>query len=147
MLDKNATKRVARGRNRFRPVGDTLTKQSMAEDCDINRIVAKYVADESLAVWNARPGRYGDFTGPQELQDALQRVIEAQESFEALPANIRAHVDNDPVEFLSLVHDPSRREELKALGLLPPGEAAPQPGSSLQGPEGDPALKSETSGE
>lgn len=121
--------RTSRGSKRFYPEGASLTKQSDAADCDLNVIVQKYAPDQTLAAWNTRVGRYGDFSQVGEFQEMLYRVVEAQEHFDALPALVRGYCQNDPGVFLDLVHDPNRVGELRALGLLAPGEEAPQPGA------------------
>ena len=114
------------GEDHSTPVGKkSLTKQAPAEETEISAMMERYAATGALPAFNRREPRYGDFTGPQELQEALQIVIEGREMFDALPAKIRAYVNNDPVQFLELVHDPGRLDELRALGLVPPGEAAP----------------------
>lgn len=110
------------------------TKQSFRSESDINVILAKYRATGVLEHWNRRVPRYGDFSSVPEYREALDRVKAAQQAFDQLPARVRKHCQNDPAELLQLALDPGRREELVALGLVPPGEAAPEPESD-SGPE------------
>jgi len=103
--------------------GISRTKGSEEPQSNINRIVEKYRRDGQVPDWNRRPGRYGDFSSGAEYLEVASRVRQAQESFDALPPNIRSHFKNDPGELLAAVHDPARADECRALGLLRPGEA------------------------
>lgn len=99
-------------------LGDvSLTKQSMAQESDINAIVARHVAHGAPFFVDGR-ATYGDFTGFSDYHGSLNAVMRAQEEFNALPAAVRDHVQNDPGKFLEMVFDPSRRDELVALGLV-----------------------------
>lgn len=117
--------------------GKSLTKQSLGEETDINYIVAKFISSGSLDAFNRREARYGDVSGVGDYMECLNRVLSAEDAFNSLPAEVRAHCQNDVVNFLELVHDPTRVEELRALGLLPPGETPPAPAgsSSAEGPD------------
>jgi len=62
--------------------------------------------------------RYGDFTGIGDYHTALNRVIAAQDEFEALPAQIRARFNNDPAELIAFLDDDNNRPEAESLGLV-----------------------------
>lgn len=132
------------------------TKDSFKAECDVNNIVAKYKKTGQLPQLAGRQGKYGDFSDVPSYQEALERVRVAQESFDALPAQVRAECGNDPATFLERVRD---REWAKKHKLaLPPsapgldatkgqpggpvGTAATQPGASVPAPDG--AKKSDT---
>lgn len=102
--------------------GPVLTKQSMAAETDINQIVARHIAHK-LPFYADGRASYGDFTGAVDYHTALNALVSAQEEFAKLPAAVRDHCENDPGEFLDMVMDPGRRDELVALGLVP--EAIP----------------------
>lgn len=108
--------------------GPLMTRQSDALESDINHIINKWVTHGTVPV---APGSltYGDFTSALSYHEALNKVIDAQSQFEALPASLRTHVQNDVGNFLDLVYDPARRDELEALGLVPERvpPAAPKP--------------------
>lgn len=115
--------------------GKSLTRQSEAAQADVNKIVAKFQKDGSLERFNAvRQGRYGDFSGAMDYLTALSRIRDIDRRFEDLPSNIRNHFDNDPAKMLEVVEDPARHEELRELGLLPPGEQAPVPQAVQEAP-------------
>lgn len=96
----------------------SLTKQSDALNSDVNSIVARHIAHR-IPLPQATSARYGDFSGIRDYHEALNRVNAMNDSFSKLPANVRKHCHNDPGEFLDLVYDTSRREELELLGLVP----------------------------
>lgn len=102
--------------------GPLMTKQSMAAETDINAIVSRHIAFEA-PFFEDGSARYGDFTSSLSYHEAMNRVLEAQQQFDMLPAQIRDHCENDPGKFLELVMDPARRDELVKLGLV--AEAIP----------------------
>lgn len=117
------------------PLDPGLTKQEMAEDTNVNRIMARYEPGLATRLLNspAVGGDYGNFASVKDFQKSLETVMEAEAAFEVLPAQIRARFDNDPVKMLAFVHNPANREEMYNLGLAirpaaePPGNAVPAP--------------------
>lgn len=98
-------------------VGSSLAKQAFKKECDINAIMARYEKNGLISHVNRFQGQYGDFTDPPGYQDALNKVISAQDMFMTLPAKVRARFGNDPGEFLEFVQDPRNSDELVKLGL------------------------------
>lgn len=126
--------------------GRKMTKQSMAAETDINQIVARHVAHGTPFFPDGRAS-YGDFTGIGDYHGCLNAVTRAQDDFMRLPAAVRDHCKNDPGEFLSLVFDVDRREELVKLGLVEaaipaaaPAAPAPIPAGPVAGVPGAPAV-------
>lgn len=99
------------------PGGPSMTKQSMAAETDINAIVARHIAHDAPFFVDGRAS-YGDFFGSGDYHASLNAVMQAQEEFLKLPAAVRDHCQNDPGEFLQMVYDPARRDELVKLGLV-----------------------------
>lgn len=95
-----------------------LTKQSFAEECDINTIVRRFGLTGQLPS-NIRQPSYGDFTAAFDYRSALDAVIAADESFMTLPANVRQRFGNDPAAFVDFCSDPANRAEAERLGLVP----------------------------
>jgi phage internal scaffolding protein len=93
------------------------TKQSFKEECDINTILKRFNVTGQLPVGPLQP-QYGDFSGVFDYQTALNAVIAAQESFNALPATLRNRFANDPAAFVDFCSDESNREEMIRLGLV-----------------------------
>jgi len=96
----------------------SLTQQSMAEECDINFIMAKYQKHGVIEHVNSVQGQYGDFVTSTDYQVAMNEVLLAREAFESLPSSLRNRFENDPVQFLDFVHDDKNREEMIQLGLI-----------------------------
>ena len=105
--------------------GKARTKQADALDTDIDRLVNRFVAHLHAPDPNRAPPTYGDFSNVDDFHTAMNKVKSAEDSFMRLPSAVRKHVNNDPGEFLSMVNDPERKEELVDLGLLPQDEPAP----------------------
>lgn len=98
----------------------SLTIQSEADACDINKIMAQWAKTGLLPHVNRFPGSYGDFSDASDYQTALNRVIEAQDAFMELPAAIRTKFDNDPGKFLEFASNPENAQEMINLGLATP---------------------------
>ena len=102
------------------PKGKSRTQQAFKDETDVNRIMDRYTRDGLLTHVNRFQGDYADITrSPADYHDALNLLNEAQSAFEELPARLRDHLGNDPAEFIRLVDDPARRDEMRDLGLLP----------------------------
>lgn len=111
--------RVKRGRVFHPSGGKQMTKESLTEGTDVNKIMERWHQHgAAVAHLNRGQAMWGDFSSGVDYQGALNSIHEAQRDFAALPSDVRAHVDNDPGKFLELVFDPERREELERLGLL-----------------------------
>lgn len=95
----------------------SLAQQQFRDECDINNILERFNVTGQLPVTPLEP-KFGDFTGINDYQTALNAVISAQESFDQLPARVRERFANDPAAFVDFCLDESNRDEMKALGLL-----------------------------
>lgn len=98
--------------------GVSRTKQSFAEECDINCIVARAAAAGGLQL-DARSAqaRYGDFSSAPTYQEALNLVLEAQTRFSELGSAVRDRFGNDASRFLEFASDRKNLKELVAMGL------------------------------
>jgi len=135
-----------RGRSQFATEGESLTKQADKDRCDINRIVNGYRRTGLVAHTNTQQPTYGNATGV-DFQSAMNLVIEAQESFMALPAAIRKKFGNDPAQFLEFTSDEANLEAMYDLGLAERPEAAPAVAVAVQegGPSMPPAVEAPAS--
>jgi len=124
--------------------GRVMTKAAEQESSDINVIMRRWKVSGVAPVTGQSP-RYGDFASGLEYHEAMNRVRQASEDFDALPSDVRSHVRNDPGEFLDMVFDPERVDELVQLGLVternpavtPEPESEPEPAPE-PGPEPGP---------
>jgi len=95
----------------------SLAQQHFKDECDINNILRQFNITGLLPEAPLSP-RYGDFTGISDYHTALNRVIAAQDEFEALPADIRARFENDPAQLIDFLDNPENRPEAEELGLV-----------------------------
>jgi len=98
--------------------GPTMTQQQFKEDSDINQIVKKFKDTGTITHVRNLQGTFGDFTNAMDYQTSLNKVIEAQESFNQLKASIRKRFKNDPARLVAFVNDPKNKREAAYLGLL-----------------------------
>jgi len=95
----------------------SLAQQHFKDECDINNILRQFNITGLLPESPLSP-RYGDFSGISDYHTALNRVIAAQDEFEALPAQIRARFDNDPAQLIEFLENSDNRPEAEKLGLV-----------------------------
>lgn len=113
--------------------GESLTHQSFKDECDINRILRDFSVTGRLPD-NVRVPSYGDFSEAMDFKACMNVIREAEESFAAMPSDVRERFANDPGKFLAFVHDEKNYDEAVKLGISvrPP---APPPGP-VEGPGG-----------
>lgn len=114
---------------------ESLAVQSERDDCDINTIVQRFGVTGTLPT-GVRMPTYGDFVGVGNFREALDALQAAEESFMAMPAEVRRRFDNDPGAFVDFCSDPANIEEARSLGLAPPLEPDTPLASPQGGPEG-----------
>lgn len=93
------------------------TRQEFADEANINKVLGKWRRTGFTEHVNLRTPLYGDFSEIPDRQEAMNRFIDAQNNFDALPARIRAMCENDPEKLLErLTHD-DFREALEEFGV------------------------------
>lgn len=108
----------------------TLTKQSFAEEVDINTIVQRFHITGELPQ-NVRMPAFEDFTGIFDFHGAMNAIAQARESFDAMPAEVRARFHNNPAEFVDFTTNTKNLAEARKLGLVPPEELPEPPPTPL----------------
>lgn len=102
------------------PVGErSLTKQSFKDQADVNLVVRRYATEGTLPYVNPRPGVFGDVSGAVQLQEAIELVRDANDSFQGLPSSVRTLADNSAVNFLQMLSTPDGVSDLQEVGFLP----------------------------
>ncbi len=97
------------------------TKQSFADECNINSIMNRYATCGVIDHVNTVQPLSGDFTiAPSDYQEAMNIMIEAEYRFAALPSDIRKRFDNKPLNLLEFIQNPDNYEEGVKLGLFNP---------------------------
>lgn len=112
--------------------GETLTQQSMKDEADINVLVRRFGITGQLPV-NVRVPSYADFDDVFDFATAQQAIIEANKSFMAMPAEVRARFGNDPHEFVMFCSDEKNIDEMVRMGLAvkKPEAATPPPADGV----------------
>lgn len=137
----------------YREVGldcppEDAARSSFMEECDINHIIAQYTKTGQLPGLVKDNPQYGDFASVPDFQAAMDIVVQAQETFDALPAQVRAECGNNPEVFLDRVRDKAWAEKHKL--ALPPKDAPPSPASPAptdsSAPRGDANPEAKASG-
>lgn len=103
------------------------TKQSFADETNINEIMRKYEKTGLIAHLNTHQGEYGDFLGFEDYHTSLNRIHAAREAFMSIPAGIRSRFNNDPATFMSFAQNPDNLDELRKMGLAHPVEPEAPP--------------------
>jgi len=92
-------------------------KQSAKDECDINRIMARFEATGQLPEMISANPAYGDFSDVPSFLDSLNIVSKAEAQFMALPAAVRDRFQNSPVNMLAFCADPANAQEMIKMGL------------------------------
>lgn len=118
----------------------SMTKQSFKEECDINNIVRKFEATGQIDHINqaAAQGAYMDLPSGLDLQAGLDMIRQAELAFGALPADVRAEFDNDPVKFVDAFNDPTEAQQERFIKLGLATDTRPPPKDQPQAPETPP---------
>lgn len=91
-------------------------RQSEAEECDINRIVAQFVKT-GVGPAAVAEGVFADVSEITDFRSALERMRGAEEAFMTLPPKVRFMFDNDALKFVEFAVDPANRDKMVELGL------------------------------
>lgn len=107
-------------------IDESLAKQSFADECNINLIMARYEKTSILDHVNKYNGNYESYENVQDYHSALCQVINARQAFDDLPSKIRARFNNDPGQFLAYANNPDNKPGMKELGLMPEDTPIPE---------------------
>lgn len=111
-----------------KPEGESLTQQQFKAECDVNNILARYKKTGMLTHINKHQGNFGDFSSIEDYQTSLGKLMQAQQSFESLPSELRSRFENNPANLISFLSDENNNEEAVKLGL----KIARKPEESIQ---------------
>jgi phage internal scaffolding protein len=101
---------------------DTHVKQSAEPACNVNNIMAKARYTGTVPTVE-KVMEYGDFSEIQDYHSAQNKLIQAQNSFMKLHADIRSRFDNDAGKLIEFLENPKNRAEAEKLGLVAVKEA------------------------
>lgn len=100
----------------------SMTRQAFADECDVNKIVARAERTGVISHYNQAEPRFMDVSDMVDFQTAMNVVISTQDAFDALPSAVRFRFANDPAALVSFLADASNREEAISLGLINPAQ-------------------------
>lgn len=84
---------------------------SFEDVCNVASLVARATRDPS--VLNQRVASYGDFTdAPKTYAEMIQKMIDVESNFNALPVEVRKKFDNNPVVWMDSVNDEDFMEKM-----------------------------------
>lgn len=103
--------------------GKSETQQHFKEDCDVNRILERFLRTGTWtgdpAIKATREPMFGDFAESDlDFRAAQEKLVDADRRFMALPAAIRERFGNNAVKFVEFLQDPANREEAAKMGFL-----------------------------
>lgn len=92
-------------------VGETMTQQHHADDCDINKIMKKHRKDRAIIIDGARKGLFADLIGAPDYMESIKIIQRANDAFHTLPSSERARFENDPKKFIDYLSDKTKLDE------------------------------------
>lgn len=95
----------------------SMTKQSFAEECDINTIVKRFGITGEMPP--TAPPSSVEFNEVFDFQSAMNVIRAGEESFASLDADLRAKFNNSPALFLDFVHNEDNRAQAELWGMVP----------------------------
>jgi len=102
-----------------------MTKQSFRDECNINKIMAKFQRTGLINHYAKHAPQYMDIPAI-DYHDALNIVADAESMFEELPSTIRAQFENNPEKFLEFVQNPDNLDKMRELGLAKAPQSPPE---------------------
>ncbi len=127
---------------------DGRTKQCHKDECDINKIMARFEVTGTISHVNKYQGVYADFSD-FDFNEQTRRLTAGREVFDALPAEVRREFGQSPAAFFDFVNDPANKDDLleKIPALAEPGTQLPREASPTADREAAVAAASEPASE
>ncbi len=102
---------------------DGRTKQCYKDECDINKIMARFEVTGTISHLEKYEGVYADFSD-FDFHEQTTKLAKGGEIFDALPAELRREFAQSPARFFEFVNDEANKEELrkKLPDLAKPGQ-------------------------
>jgi len=119
------------------------TKQAHRDECDVNKIIARYRKTGVIEHLNNNPQNY-DYAPGVDFQEALELVQQGEDQFNSLPASIRTQFDNDPASFVDFVSNPDNMDKMIEMGLAYGEPSKEAETAENPPPEGDAASAAST---
>jgi phage internal scaffolding protein len=94
-----------------------ITEQAHKKECDVNLIIRKYDRTGLISHISKIEGVFGNMSGI-DFKTAQDKIINAQNMFNQLPAEIRKRFENSPEGLLEFMDNSENRAEAIELGLI-----------------------------
>lgn len=96
----------------------SLTQQSFADMCDINKIMSRWLSGGPPPASPEAQAVFRDVSHGMDYRELLDVTMNVQMSFDELPAEVRSRFKNDPALLLDFVGDHANYDECVKLGLI-----------------------------
>ncbi len=105
---------------------DGRTKQCHADECDIEKIMARFARTGTISHLEKYEAVYADYSDV-DFHTLTNQLTRGREIFDDLPAELRREFGQNPQAFFSYVNDPANADDLrhKLPGLAKPGTQLP----------------------
>lgn len=124
-----------RVRVRTKNMQNTRTHQEFKDEVNVNSIIRKYQRTGMLTHVRENPGVYMDLTDIGDYQEAAQKVVDANTTFNSLSSELRKKFNNDPQNLINYLEDPKNLDEAQELGLVSLSRDKIPPKTSTKPPE------------
>lgn len=99
---------------------ESLTEQQHVDKVDVNQIIKRYRSGHEITHLNKKAGVYADLSQMQDYNVMLNQIMNANQAFDDLPAELRSRFNNNPAELIQFLADPKNSDEAVKLGLVEP---------------------------
>ncbi len=105
---------------------DGRTLQCHKDECDINKIMARFAVTNTITHLSKHEPQYADFSD-FDFHEQTRKLTQGREIFDDLPAEVRREFGQSPAAFFAYVNDPANINDLhnKIPGLAKPGDQLP----------------------
>ncbi len=105
---------------------DGRTKQCFKDECNIDKIMARFNVSGTISHLAKFEGVYADYSD-FDFQTQTQRLTRGREIFDELPAELRREFGQSPEAFFAYVNNPANAGDLakKLPALAAPGQQLP----------------------
>lgn len=125
------------------PFDPCITVQDEKDNCDVNKIVARFQRNEVISHVAKYEPQYGDFRG-DDYKSAMDTITRANTMFAELPSSARNRFNNDPAAFLDFVQKEENIAEMENMGLTTAPKATFEKPAPVSTDEPAPAVAQST---
>jgi len=112
---------------------ETIVQQHYAVDHDINTILRRFKVTGALPLGgNMSEPVYGDFTGIEDYESAVEKVRRAQEDFMRLPPELREKFGNNPGGLIEYARSHTYEEYVQEANAVQERQKALQEAARVQ---------------